>query len=86
MFLTGYRQRGFYGKCYMPNQNISMEAIMERVRMVEHWEVDTVKDQLQRNSVQIIPGMGKFIDSHHIEYYSSNILMPILEWITTPHF
>ena len=66
LYFTGYRQRGFYGKGYLPTTNISINDILERVRMVENWEVDTVKDQLQRNQIQFIPGHGRFIDANTI--------------------
>ena len=67
LFFTGYRQRGFYGKAYSPAQNVSIEDILERVHMVENWEVNTIKDQINRNRIQFLPGHGKFLDAHHVQ-------------------
>ena len=67
LYLTGYRQRGFYGKGFIRRDDISSTDILERVSKVEQWETQTILDQLHRNRVTTIQGTAKFIDAHRIE-------------------
>lgn len=67
LYLTGYRQRGFYGKGFVRRDDISSLDILERVKKVESWETETILDQLHRNRVVTIPGTAKFLDNHHLE-------------------
>lgn len=65
--LTGWRERGFYGRSYRVKQDITAEDLMQRLNMTLKREVDILEDQLLRNNVEIICGQGKFIDAHCIE-------------------
>ncbi len=72
MYLTGYRQRGFYGKGFIRRDDISSHDIMERVKKVEQWETATVLDQLYRNRIHTIHGMNRIESGTRI--YSSDRL------------
>ena len=67
LYLTGYKQRGFYGKGFIRRDEISSVDILDRVRKVEQWETQTILDQLQRNRIVCIQGTARFIDEHNIE-------------------
>ena len=67
LYLTGYRQRGFYGKGHLRRDAISAADVLDRVRKVEMWETETVMDQLHRNGIVIIEGCARFVDPHHVE-------------------
>lgn len=41
------------------------------MRKVENFEVETVRDQLQRNRVHLVYGHGRFVDSHRVEVSSA---------------
>ena len=65
--LTGYRQRGFYGKGFVRRDDITSQDVLDRVKKVEQWETQTILDQLHRNRVTCIQGTAKFLDAHHVE-------------------
>jgi hypothetical protein len=61
LFLTGYRERGFTSKGTLPKHEYTAQAILERVRKVERWETDILRDQFTRNRVSSINGKGRFL-------------------------
>ena len=65
--LTGFRERGFYGRSYRVKQDITAADLMQRLNMTLKREVDILEDQLVRNGVDITCGHGRFIDAHCIE-------------------
>lgn len=69
LYLSGFRQRAFYGKNYTLQDQITWEDLSLRVREVVNREQEIVRDQLLRNRVQLIPGVARFLDEHtlHIE-------------------
>ena len=56
LYLTGFRQRSFYGDDYRLKQHIRVEDLRVRVDEVMRRQRDVVQDQLVRNSVDIIDG------------------------------
>ncbi|MGR3913042.1 MAG: Si-specific NAD(P)(+) transhydrogenase [Gammaproteobacteria bacterium] len=58
--LTGWRERGFYGRSYRVKQDITAQDLLQRLRMTLQREVDILEDQLVRNNVEIICGHGRF--------------------------
>lgn len=65
--LTGWRERGFYGRSYRVKQDITAQDLMQRLRITLKREVDILEDQLRRNGVEIICGQGRFISQQAIE-------------------
>ncbi len=65
--LTGWRERGFYGRSYRVKQDITAQDLMQRLRMTLKREVDILEDQLLRNNVDIIYGHGCFVDPRTLE-------------------
>ncbi len=64
LYMTGFRQRAFYGCDYALKERISKEDLSERVRMVQEREMDVVRHQFRRNEVTVIQGSAQFQDSH----------------------
>lgn len=67
LYLTGFRQKSFYGQAYMPADRITVSDLMFRVRTVVEREQAQVADQLRRNGVALIDGRAKFIDGHTLQ-------------------
>jgi len=67
LYLTGYRQRAFYGRDYKLKQEISTADLMERVNTVVARETAVVREQLGRNGVTMIDGTARFTDPYTLE-------------------
>ncbi|NKB75637.1 MAG: Si-specific NAD(P)(+) transhydrogenase [Gammaproteobacteria bacterium] len=65
--LTGWRERGFYGRSYRVKDDIKAEDLMERLHLTLQSEVDILEDHLLKNGVDIFQGFGRFIDDKTIE-------------------
>ena len=65
--LSGWRERGFYGRAYRVKQNITSDDLRQRLMMTLNHEVEILEHQFARNHVSIMPGMAKFLDCNTIE-------------------
>ncbi|HEY0270880.1 MAG TPA: Si-specific NAD(P)(+) transhydrogenase [Sphingomonas sp.] len=65
--LSGWRERGFYGRAYRVKQDISAEDLMGRLRKTLDHEVEVLEHQFSRNGVKAMMGEGRFVDPHTIE-------------------
>ncbi len=65
--LTGWRERGFYGRAYRVKKDIEAKDLMARLHMTLDHEVDVLEHQFARNAVTTLRGMAKFVDTHRIE-------------------
>ena len=65
--LTGYRERGFYGRAYRVKKDIDAKDLMTRLHMTLDHEVDVLEHQFARNAVKTTIGFARFLDPHHIE-------------------
>ena len=65
--LTGWRERGFYGRSYRAKADIQAGDLMQRLNMTLQSEVDILEDHLVRNGVDIFQGLGKFISDTEVE-------------------
>lgn len=64
--LSGFRERGFYGRTYRVKKQISADDLRQRLRLTLGHEVETLEHQFARNQVQTLRGHARFIDSHTI--------------------
>jgi len=64
LYLTGFRQRAFYGQGYVLKERITIQELRERVRTVVGREYEVVTAQLRRNGVEVVPGLARFLDAH----------------------
>ena len=67
LYLSGIRQRTFYGADYRAKEDISAKDLSQRVDVVLQREIDVVKAQLKRNGVVTINGMARFLDANTVE-------------------
>lgn len=65
--LTGWRERGFYGRSYRAKADIQAGDLMQRLNMTLQSEVDILEDHLVRNGVDIFQGLGKFVGGTEVE-------------------
>lgn len=65
--LTGWRERGFYGRSYRVKQEINAEDLRRRLLITLDHEVEVLEHQFARNRVQQIRGMATFIDRNTME-------------------
>ena len=64
--LTGWRERGFYGRAYRVKKDLTAADLLARLRMTLDHEVDVLEHQFARNSVKVIHGAASFLDPHRI--------------------
>jgi len=67
MYLSGYDQRGLYGKSYRLKNQLTIEDLMQRVTITINQETEVMSDQLRRNGVEILDGTASFVDAHIIQ-------------------
>ena len=65
--LTGWRERGFYGRAYRVKKNLGAEDLLSRLHKTLDHEVDILEHQFARNGVEIMHGAARFKDAHSIE-------------------
>jgi NAD(P) transhydrogenase len=65
--LTGWRERGFYGRAYRVKKDISARDLISRLHMTLDHEVDVLEHQFARNGVHTIRGAARFVDANQIE-------------------
>ena len=66
LYLSGFRQRAFYGRDYRLQDKITAADLGKRVRVVRDHETEIVRAQLKRNDVDMARGLCKFVDPHTI--------------------
>ncbi|MGK9054277.1 Si-specific NAD(P)(+) transhydrogenase [Neorhizobium petrolearium] len=59
--LSGWRERGFYGRAYRVKQEISAEDLRRRLIITLDHEVEVLEHQFARNRVQSIRGKATFV-------------------------
>ena len=67
LYLSGFRQRTFYGRGYVVKDRIVMSDLIFRANSVMTREVEVIKAQLRRNYVDSLDGEARFKDPHTIE-------------------
>ncbi|HTT09190.1 MAG TPA: Si-specific NAD(P)(+) transhydrogenase [Gammaproteobacteria bacterium] len=85
LYLSGWRQRGFYGRSYRVKQRITAEDLMQRLDITIRHEIEVLQHKLGRNGVTTLVGSAQFKDPHvlrveHVdgslqEYYGEHILI-----------
>ena len=64
--LSGWRERGFYGRGYRVKQTIDGEDLGVRLTKTLEHEVEVLEHQFQRNMVRTIAGTARFLDPHRL--------------------
>ncbi|MBJ7476471.1 Si-specific NAD(P)(+) transhydrogenase [Rhodococcus sp. (in: high G+C Gram-positive bacteria)] len=66
LYLTGMNQRELYGASYRVKENITPADLLARTQHVITKEIEVVRSQLLRNRVELLVGVGSFVDEHTI--------------------
>lgn len=77
LFLSGFRQRSFYGAGYRVKMDVKMSDLTFRCNWITEAEIETIKHQLQRNHVDVYHGHARFVDPNmvSIESVASNSII-----------
>ena len=67
LYLTGMSQRELYGQSYRVKEDITITDLTARTSHVVGREVDVIRNQLGRNRVTLLPGLGKFRDRNTVQ-------------------
>src|SRR5215475_5387399 len=67
LYLSGFRQRTFYGRGYALKDRITMSDLVFRAEAVMAREIEVIKAQLRRNSVNVLEGDARFLDANTVE-------------------
>ena len=66
LFLTGFRQRAFYGIDFRVDQHITIADLASRVGSVIRTETAQVAERLRHHGVEIAHGFASFLDPHRV--------------------
>ena len=66
VYLTGMSQRELYGQSYRVKAEITVEDLRERTNQVIAREIDVIRNQLQRNRVELVQGSARLLDPHQL--------------------
>ncbi|RMF98876.1 MAG: Si-specific NAD(P)(+) transhydrogenase [Gammaproteobacteria bacterium] len=66
LFLSGWRQRGFYGQSYRVKSDIKMADLMHRLQATVSRQIEIIRHQLLRNGVTVINGEASFVDRQRL--------------------
>ena len=66
LHLSGYNYRSIYGMNYRVKEKITMADLAFRVQHVVKTEIDVTEAQLSRNGVEVMNGVARFEDQHHV--------------------
>jgi NAD(P) transhydrogenase len=67
LHLSGFYYQNFYGANYRVKETVTMADLNYRIQRVIESEVSVIQAQLQRNGVDLLHGMGSFLDAHRIQ-------------------
>lgn len=65
--LSGWRERGFYGRSYRVKDDLSADDLRTRLNMTLDHEVDVLEHQFARNKVATLRGEARFVAKDQIE-------------------
>lgn len=66
LYLSGWRQRGFYGRSYRVKERITAEDLMQRLDITIRHEIEVLMHKLHRNFVDTIAGTATFETPHRL--------------------
>ncbi len=67
LYLTGWDQRGVYGRSYRLKDKLDIDDLMKRLDITLNHEIEVMEHQLIRNGVTVIQGSASFVDPHRIK-------------------
>ena len=70
--LSGWRERSFYGRSYRVKDEICADDLKMRLHKTLDYEVDVLEHQFNRNHVDTMSGLARFINPHEVEVTADN--------------
>jgi NAD(P) transhydrogenase len=70
--LSGWRERGFYGRGYRVKQDISIEDLIQRLHKTLDHEVEVLQHQFMRNGVKSVRAGGRFVGPNRLSLTADN--------------
>ena len=70
--LSGWRERSFYGRSYRVKDEIGAVDLKIRLHKTLDYEVDVLEHQFNRNHVDTMSGLARFISPHEVEVTADN--------------
>ena len=70
--LSGWRERGFYGRSYRVKQDIGAADLIARLQKTLDHEVEVLEHQFSRNAVKTACGEARFVGPNRIEITADN--------------
>jgi len=70
--LSGWRERGFYGRGYRVKQDIVMADLIARLHKTLDHEVEVLQHQFMRNAVRSVKATAKFVDANRVSLSTEN--------------
>jgi NAD(P) transhydrogenase len=70
--LSGWRERGFYGRSYRVKQDIAAHDLIVRLQKTLDHEVEVLEHQFSRNLVRTAAGEARFVGPNQIEITAAN--------------
>ena len=67
LYLSGWKQRSFYGRGYRLKRDICMSDLTERLQLTITHEIEVIRDKLFRNGVEVVDGAARFVEPHVVE-------------------
>ena len=69
LHLSGFRQRSIYGASYTVKEHITMNDLLMRADHVIRHEIEINKVQLQRNGIELMPGIATIVNDHTVHLH-----------------
>jgi len=66
LYLTGWRQRGFYGRGYRLKETITAADLKQRLDITIDHEIALLQEQLHRHNIHTLTGNARFINPHRM--------------------
>ncbi|MGR8920197.1 MAG: Si-specific NAD(P)(+) transhydrogenase [Gammaproteobacteria bacterium] len=66
LYLSGWRQRGFYGRSYRVKERITADDLIQRLDITVRHEIEVLMHKLHRNFVDTIAGEATFETPHSL--------------------
>ncbi len=79
LYLSGWRQRGFYGRSYRVKERITAADLMQRLDITVRHEIEVLMHKLHRNFVDTIAGNAVFESPHVLRIESGSDEVRLIE-------
>lgn len=72
LYLSGWKQKGIYGRSYRVKDDITVDDLLHRLSVTVAQQIEIIRHQLERNGVLLINGYASFVDDKTIQVTEPN--------------